>query len=205
MKQLVLTNKAILFYRIRTFFSSFKKSYVRWFKFFKIPFTKKIWRRKKKAIPSFRLFVWQKLKYFFLGMIFSSVFVFFPIITFVLFQTLPSPAQLSLDQIPQTTKIFDRHGVLLYQFYASQNRTLIPLADIPLNLRNATIAIEDKNFYKNPGFDITAIIRAAIADISNKNLQGGSTITQQLIKSSLLTPERSWSRKTEEIILAFWT
>jgi 1A family penicillin-binding protein len=80
----------------------------------------------------------------------------------------------------------------------------VPLNSIPKNLINSTIAIEDKNFYTNPGFDINGILRAAIADITGKPIQGGSTITQQLIKSTLLTPEVSITRKIKEIILAFW-
>jgi 1A family penicillin-binding protein len=93
---------------------------------------------------------------------------------------------------------------LLYQIYATQNRTLVPLSSIPKQLQNATVAIEDKNFYQNKGFDILAIIRAMIANLSGEPLQGGSTITQQLIKSTLLTPEISIKRKVKEIILAFW-
>ena len=80
----------------------------------------------------------------------------------------------------------------------------MPLSSVPKNLINATIAIEDKDFYSNPGFDINAIIRAAIADFSGQPIQGGSTITQQLIKSTLLTPEVSLTRKIKEIVLAFW-
>ncbi len=144
------------------------------------------------------------MKYFFIGSFFSLVFVFIPLTVIIFLQELPSPKQLSFQQVPLTTKIFDRNNVLLYQIYANQNRTLIPLSSIPKHLKNATIAIEDKNFYKNSGIDISAIIRALIADISGKSLQGGSTITQQLIKSTLLTPEISIKRKIKEIILAFW-
>jgi 1A family penicillin-binding protein len=92
----------------------------------------------------------------------------------------------------------------LYQIYANENRTLVHLSSLPNNLVNATIAIEDKDFYKNPGFDINGIIRAAVADFSGKPIQGGSTITQQLIKSTLLTPEISIERKIKEIVLALW-
>ncbi|OGH38983.1 MAG: hypothetical protein A3B44_03740, partial [Candidatus Levybacteria bacterium RIFCSPLOWO2_01_FULL_38_21] len=83
-------------------------------------------------------------------------------------------------------------------------RTFVPLSSIPKELQNATIAIEDKDFYSNPGFNIPAILRAVIADLSGKPLQGGSTITQQLIKATLLTPEISLIRKVKEVILAFW-
>jgi 1A family penicillin-binding protein len=165
----------------------------------------KISKKKRiKAIKIFPLPIGVKIKYFILGLIFSLIFIFIPLTTLIFLQELPSPKQLSFQQAPLTTKIFDRHGVLLYQIYAAENRSLVPLSSIPKQLQQATIAIEDKNFYKNPGFDITAIIRAAIADISGKPIQGGSTITQQLIKSTLLTPEITIKRKIKEIILAFW-
>src|SRR3989338_7998381 len=161
-------------------------------------------RKKIKAIKIFPLPVAIRIKYFLMGSIFSLLFFFIPLTIIIFLQELPNPKQLNFQQTPLTTKIFDRNGVLLYQIYAQQNRTLVPLSSIPKHLQQASIAIEDKNFYKNSGIDITAIVRAAIADISGKPLQGGSTITQQLIKSTLLTPEISIKRKIKEIILAFW-
>jgi 1A family penicillin-binding protein len=165
--------------------------------------------KKKKKIKAIKIFplsypITTKVKYFFLGCFFSLIFIFIPLTALVFLQELPSPQQLSFEQAPLTTKIFDRNGILLYQIYAQQNRTLVPLSAIPKDMQEATIAIEDKNFYKNSGVDLSAIIRAAIADISGKAIQGGSTITQQLIKSTLLTSEVSIKRKIKEIILAFW-
>lgn len=145
-----------------------------------------------------------KLKYFLFGALFSIVFISIPVLLVVFVTSLPDPRQLAMRDIAQTTKIYDRNGKLLYQIYANQNRTLVPLKSVPKDLINATIAIEDKDFYQNPGFEIQAIIRAAIANLSGQPLQGGSTITQQLIKSTLLTPERTVTRKVKEIILAFW-
>ncbi|TSC64553.1 MAG: 1A family penicillin-binding protein [Microgenomates group bacterium Gr01-1014_93] len=145
-----------------------------------------------------------KFKYFILGFLICILFVLTPISTYFFLNSLPSPKQLANRQIPQTTKIYDRNGKLLYQIYANENRTLVPISSIPKSLINATIAIEDKDFYTNPGFDIQGITRAAIADLSGKPIQGGSTITQQLIKSTLLTPERTIERKFKEIVLAFW-
>lgn len=161
-------------------------------------------RKKVKPIKIFPLPFTKKLKYFAIGFLFSLVFIFIPLLFIIFLQELPSPKTLSLQQAPLTTKIYDRKGTLLYQIYASQNRTLVPLSSIPRELQNATIAIEDKNFYRNSGFDILAIVRAIIANFSGKPLQGGSTITQQLIKSTLLTPEVSLKRKIKELILAFW-
>ncbi|OGH13472.1 MAG: hypothetical protein A2860_03980, partial [Candidatus Levybacteria bacterium RIFCSPHIGHO2_01_FULL_37_33] len=145
-----------------------------------------------------------KAKYFLIGSLFSAIFIFLPLLFLIFIQDLPSPKILGLQKEPQTTKIYDRNGVLLYQIYASQNRTFVPLSSIPYQLQKATIAIEDKDFYNNPGFNIGAIARSAIANLSGKPLQGGSTITQQLIKSTLLTPEVSVLRKIKEVILAFW-
>ncbi len=146
-----------------------------------------------------------KFKYFIFGSIFSLIFIFIPFLVLIFLQNLPNPRILALRDISQTTKIYDRNKTLLYQMYANQNRTLVPLISIPKTLINATIAIEDKDFYRNPGFDIGAIVRAAVGNLQGKPLQGGSTITQQLIKSTLLTPEQSIERKIKEIILAFWS
>jgi len=145
-----------------------------------------------------------KFKFFLFGFVVCFLFVLIPVYIYFFLNSLPNPKQLSERAIPQTTKIYDRHGKLLYQIYANENRTLVPLSTLPRDLIDATIAIEDKDFYKNPGFDINAITRAALADLSGKPIQGGSTITQQLIKSTLLTPEITIERKIKEIVLAFW-
>ncbi len=154
----------------------------------------------RKKIISF----WNKLRYFSFGLFVAIVFICIPFIAITFLTTLPNPVQLKLNLAPQTTNIYDRHGTLLYQIYADQNRVNIPLSQIPKSLQQATIAIEDKTFYNNPGFDPVAILRAFINDLQGKHLQGASTITQQLIKSALLTPERSIARKIEEVVLASW-
>lgn len=152
--------------------------------------------RKKLFWYSIRIFVW--------GFAFSAVFIFLPLLSLIFLSDLPNPSSLSIDYIPKTTKIFDRNGVLLYEIFATQNRTIVPLSTIPKNLQNATIAIEDRDFYTHPGFDVRGIIRALFSNAQSNDLQGGSTITQQLIKSGLLTPDPTIERKAKEIILAFW-
>ena len=134
-----------------------------------------------------------------------GLFTIFLIIfaTWFVTRDLPSPRQLDSRQIPQTTKIYDRNGKLLYNIYTDQNRTLVPLSEIPDNLEKATIAIEDKDFYKHKGFDIYGITRAFRKTVFEGNIQGGSTITQQLVKSAFLTPERTIVRKLKELYLAF--
>ena len=100
------------------------------------------------------------------------------------------------------TKIYDRNNELLYDVYADQRRTPVKLEEIPLYLRQATVAVEDKNFYKHGGFDPTGWMRAVVNIVIHRKLQGGSTLTQQLVKNVLLTPERTFIRKIKEFILA---
>lgn len=118
---------------------------------------------------------------------------------------LPSPDRLISPNQPLTTEFYDRNGKLLYRLYEGRNRSLVQLSELPQNLINATIAIEDKNFYKHGGIDLEAIVRAAVHDFRDNQQEGASTITQQLIKNSLLTPEKTYTRKIKEIILAIWT
>lgn len=140
-----------------------------------------------------------------LGML-AILFVTVAFIVYLfVFKDLPSPEKLGSYDIPLSTKIYDRNGVLLFDIFADENRTYVPLADIPKQLQQATIAIEDKNFYQHGGVNpIGGILRAAVATVTGRQLQGGSTITQQLVKSALLSPERTLRRKMREIVLAFW-
>lgn len=129
----------------------------------------------------------------------SGLFYYF------ILRDLPSPTKLASTNLPQSTQIFDRNGALLYTIYGSRNQTTIPLATIPKNLQNATIAIEDKDFYHHGPIDIRGIARAIYVTLSRQQVQGGSTITQQLVKNTLLSPERTLTRKIREIFLAFVT
>lgn len=123
---------------------------------------------------------------------------------FSLTRELPSPDKLAHSGNPLTTEIYDRNGTLLYRLYEGKNRSLVKLDDLPKDLKNATIAIEDQNFYDHAGVDFMGIIRALKSNWNNENTQGASTITQQLIKNTLLTPERTWERKIKEIVLSLW-
>ncbi len=115
---------------------------------------------------------------------------------------LPHPRQLIARQIEVSTKIYDRNGVLLYKIFKDQNRTPVALEDIPLHVRLATLAIEDAEFYQHPGFSLRGIFRALYKNITEGELSGGSTITQQLVKNALLNPEKTFSRKVREMILS---
>ncbi|KKS90368.1 MAG: hypothetical protein UW69_C0002G0011 [Microgenomates group bacterium GW2011_GWA2_44_7] len=101
-----------------------------------------------------------------------------------------------------STKIFDRNGKLLYDVFKQARRTPVKLEDVPLSLRQATIAIEDKNFYKHQGFDPAGYLRIVYNLVFRRRLTGGSTLTQQLVKNALLTPQRTVVRKIKEFILS---
>lgn len=108
------------------------------------------------------------------------------------------------DILPKDSlKMYDAHGSLLFQMVKNGLQTTVPLSQISPNLVNAEVAIEDQNFWKNSGFDITGIVRAAIADLTLGHVvAGGSTITQQLIKNAIVGNQDTALRKLQEIILA---
>ena len=135
----------------------------------------------------------------FIGVIglFLLSFIVFPIFAL----DLPSPDKI-VRREGFSTKIYDRNQALLYDIFSNQRRTAIKLDETPLYLRQAAIAVEDKNFYKHEGFDPTGIVRAAFNTVIHKKLQGGSTLTQQLVKNVLLSSERTLTRKIREFILA---
>lgn len=117
---------------------------------------------------------------------------------------LPDPNRLIERQVAQSTKIYDRAGeTTLYEIHGAEKRTMISLKDVPDNLKNATISIEDKDFYKHGGFSVWAIFRTIVSDVLFGKSAGGSTLTQQFIKNSILTNEKTITRKIKEIILAY--
>jgi len=116
---------------------------------------------------------------------------------------LPSPDQLIEREIAQTTTIYDRSGEhILYEIHGEEKRTLIDLEDIPSYVKQATISIEDKNFYNHRGFSVWAIFRTVVNNILRGEKAGGSTLTQQFIKNAILGPEKKYSRKIKELVLA---
>jgi len=109
-------------------------------------------------------------------------------------------------RILQSTKIYDHTGeILLYDLHQDVKRTIVPFEDISRNIKNATIAIEDERFYSHFGIDIKGILRAAFVNIKDGDLlggQGGSTLTQQVIKNSILQNDKKLTRKIKEAILS---
>lgn len=129
----------------------------------------------------------------------SYISIYFYINIFI---DIPYSVNLEANNRSLTSKIFDRKGNLLYEFYKDQNRELIALSDVPKNFINATIAIEDKDFYNHNGISISGILRAIKKTAFNNDVEGGSTITQQLVKNKLLSNEKTIIRKIREAILA---
>lgn len=139
------------------------------------------------------------------GRVLIPVALLLGIFYYFILRDLPSPIKLASSSIPQSTQIYDRNGTLLYSIYEKKNQTFIPLTTIPKTVQQATIAIEDKDFYIHGPIDLRGIARALYVIIFHKQVQGGSTITQQLVKNSLLSPEQTILRKIREVVLSFAT
>ncbi|MES2471038.1 MAG: transglycosylase domain-containing protein [Patescibacteria group bacterium] len=117
---------------------------------------------------------------------------------------IPDLSSFQTRKVAQSTKIYDRSGeILLYDIHADAKRTIIPFSEMSLYIKNATLAIEDAEFYNHHGIKPKSIIRAVLANLTPGGLtQGGSTITQQVIKNSILTKDRTITRKIKEWVLA---
>lgn len=133
--------------------------------------------------------------------------IFFGTLTAIsiwIFWGIPLPTNLTTRAIDVSTKIFDRNGTLIYEIYADKRSTPVKLDDLPHYVKEATISIEDKDFYKHYGVSFTGMVRAGYNIIVKQKLQGGSTLTQQLVKTALLTPERTVKRKIRELALTLF-
>ncbi len=162
------------------------------------------WLKKHLLHPSFRFHKKKILKNLFL--FFLSAGVIFSSCILIWVSTLPLPDLNTFEQrkVAESTKIYDKTGtILLYDVHQDIKRTLVPFENISQNIKNATIAIEDDEFYEHHGVRPIAFLRAVISNIFSLSYsQGGSTITQQVIKNSILTKEKSATRKLKEWILA---
>jgi len=148
-----------------------------------------------------RLIVWGIFKLFLLGffgliIVGVSIFIYYS-------KDLPKSSQISERKVSESTKIMDRTGqVILYEIHGEERRTVIPFKEMPKNIKNATLVAEDDQFYSHHGIDMIAVVRAVLADIKEARSQGASTITQQFIKNSILSPEKTYTRKFKEAILS---
>jgi len=164
-------------------------------KFYRRIYQKKLVSKKRK-----RFFLFLKISG---GIFILSFFIFFFLFIYYA-KDLPRPEKFGEQYLIQSTKIFDRSGeILLYEMYGEEKREYVPLEVVPEHLKQAVIVAEDQNFYSHFGIDIKAVFRAILANLKLKApVQGGSTIPQQLIRSSFLTLEKTIKRKVREAILA---
>jgi len=157
---------------------------------------RKIYQRSKKK----RMILW--IIVFF---IFCFLFAVFCLLGLFIYyaKDLPRPEKFSERSFIESTKIYDRSGeVLLYELYSEEKREIIPLSEVPEYLKEALISAEDANFYSHFGIDLGGIFRAVKINLKiGQPLYGGSTISQQLIRSTFLTTEKTIKRKVREIIL----
>lgn len=159
----------------------------------------------QKSSRSLRSMSKQSIKnYIFLGI---ALVIFLSGLLFIWFATFQIPTLESFEarRVEQSTKIYDKTGeILLYDVNQNVQRTTVPYDAISQNVKNATIAIEDKNFYQHGAIDPKSILRAIFANTTSLGYaQGGSTITQQVIKNALFTSEKLISRKIKEVVLAY--
>lgn len=115
---------------------------------------------------------------------------------------LPSVHDLDNLYVAQSTTIYDREGNVLYVKYGGENREFVPYEEISNHVINATVAIEDDQYWNHSGFDLVGITRAFVNNITGGSQQGGSTLTQQYIKNAFLSSEKTYTRKLKELILA---
>lgn len=139
-------------------------------------------------------------KRFIFPIIIVALFIYLTYVT--IFKDLPSPKELTTRQVDVSTKIYDRNGILLYNIYKDKNRTPVRLSQIPENVRLATLAAEDAEFYSHAGFSLKGIVRATAKNFQEGKIEGGSTITQQLVKNALLSSEKTYVRKIRELVLS---
>jgi len=154
-----------------------------------------------------KIFRWHNLKKIFILASVAGLFALLGLAAFLIItiSDLPSLDLLQNHQVSESTKIYDRTGTaLLYEIYGEEKRTVISFEKIPEHIKQATIAIEDANFYNHSAIDITGLLRAVWVNVtSGQLLQGGSTITQQLAKKAFLSDERTFTRKIKEVVISY--
>src|SRR3989344_3028925 len=134
----------------------------------------------------------------------AGLFVFISVFTYVYFaKDLKTPEGI-MNRNNTGVILLDRNGDIFFKFYEGKYKIFVPLSDIPSRMQQAIISAEDRDFYSHPGFSITSIIGAFVANFRRGDIAayGGSTITQQLVKNTLLNSERSFFRKYQELVLA---
>lgn len=161
------------------------------------------WGKKKNGNNDWKKLLLKKL--FFIALILAGAGTLFVLIfILIISKDLPKPDQLMERQVAQSTVIYDRTGEnILYEISGEERRTLININEIPDQVQKAVIAIEDKNFYNHKGFSLFAIARTMVTNVIYHKSAGGSTLTQQFVKNSVLTNEKTIIRKVKELIISY--
>lgn len=154
-------------------------------------------RRKNNKLPKwFVILAWlAALGSLAFGALLASVLVYYN-------NQLPDFSQLSEYKPPLITRVYDRNGEIVAE-YANERRIWVSIHEIPKPLIDSFLAAEDTHFYEHGGYDLKAMIRAALVNVMTHRTQGGSTITQQVAKTYLLSSERTYTRKIKELILSW--
>ena len=146
------------------------------------------------------------LRLFVIGIVATAVFWSGIFVAWAVVVSIPSIDNFENRRVAESTKIYDRTGnVLLWDVHGTVRRTAVALADVSINIRNATVAIEDDTFYEHRGIRPLATMRAIARNFTQFELlggHGGSTITQQVVKNTLLTKDKTLIRKAKEWVLA---
>ncbi len=146
-----------------------------------------------------------KQKRFILTLILGFVcfFVLLPFLTYFYFAPDLTSKETIMNRNDSGVILLDRNNHPFFSFYQAKNKLFVPLADIAPFLQESVVAVEDRDFYTHPGFSFKSILRAFIANFSKGSIsQGGSTLTQQLVKNSILSSKKSYARKYQEVVLA---
>ena len=154
--------------------------------------------KRKKPFRSFLKFTFK------FTVLFLAFFIPLSLIWFLnMVRDLPDPTSISTNKKIESTKIYDKSGkIILYDIHGEEKRTVVPSERISQYIKDATLAVEDDDFYLHSGIDVKSILKALFDDIFLGKRRGGSTITQQLVKNSFLTPEKTIIRKIKEAVLA---
>lgn len=144
-----------------------------------------------------------RLQIIFSLFLFTSLIAFTAVFTYISYADYLFSKEIIMNKNNTGIVLYDRNNKPFFTFYEAKNKEYLPLNKIPDYVQQAIIAVEDKDFYKHPGFSVQGIIRSIYLDIEQGNIHyGGSTITQQLVKNALLTPKKSILRKFQEVVLA---
>lgn len=152
--------------------------------------------KKPKKGCAFKIFITLIILFCFAAVIFGAVVLYY-------IATVPDLEDLNPTPVAETSKVYAIDGSLLTEFHATENREIIPFSKMSENIKNAVVAVEDKRFYSHEGVDYRRIIGALIADIkAGGYAQGASTITQQYVKNTYFSQEKTVRRKVNEALIA---